>query len=174
MKRLVPIGLAILLIFTATPALAKDLVQNETAGPYRLKLELLPPEQFYTAKQVSTDEAKAGGMLILGGAEPVQPDASSHPDHHLIVHVYDKATHQPLQDAKVQLTLQRLNSEGQPIGKAEAVPVVKMQAIASKDGKDAGIVRSTHYGNNVTLAPGDYRIVADANGHKATFTIDVS
>jgi hypothetical protein len=165
MKRLVAVGVPIFLMFMAMPGLAKDLVQSETAGPYRIELELLPPEPFYSAKQVAAGEGKSG-MLIVSGAEPVQPDASSHPDHHLVVHVFQKTTDQAVTNAKVRLTVQALDAKGQPTGKVRKVPVVRMQMI----GKGAA---TTHYGNNVSLPSGDYRVEAIANGHPASFVIKV-
>ena len=45
-----------------------------------------------------------------------------------------------------------------------AVPVVVMEAM----GKGPG---STHYGNNVTMPPGAYRVDVTVNGTKASFSI---
>ena len=39
--------------------------------------------------------------------------------------------------------------------------------------KDMGAAATTHYGNNVSLPPGDYRVEAVANGHRADFKIKV-
>jgi hypothetical protein len=181
MKRTVAIGISMLLIFMAVAAQAKDLSQTKNAGPYRLELELLPPEPFYTAKQVSSGEGKAG-MLIMGGAEPIPPDAPSHPNHHLVIHVFDKTTNKPLQNANVRLIVQALDSSGKPTGQPQEVPIVKMQMIATAGSSSMGGMSgmggtgnpaSTHYGNNVSLAPGDYRVLAVANGHRASFTIKV-
>ncbi len=182
MKRLVAVGVPIFVMFLAIPGLAKDIVQNKIAGPYRLELELLPPEPFYTANQVAAGEGKSG-MLILSGAEPVQPDAPSHPDHHLVVHVIQKATGEAVMNAKVSLTVQALDSKGQPTGEVQRVPVVKMQMIGmggmGSMGNMSGMgsmggAATTHYGNNVSLPPGDYRVVATANGHRAYFVIKVA
>lgn len=166
MKRLAAIGVPIFLVFLAIPGLAKDIVQSETAGPYRIELEVLAPEPFYSAKQVAAGKIKSG-MLTLGGAEPVQPDAPSHPNHHLVVHVFEKTTNKVITNAKVRLTVQALDSRGQPTGKVQKVPVVRMQMVG-------GGPEMTHYGNNVSLPPGDYRVEAIANGHAASFTIKVA
>jgi hypothetical protein len=110
------------------------------------------------------------GMLILGGAEAIQPNASSHPDHHLVVHVFQKTTNKALTNANVHLTVQPLDSKGQQTGKALKVPVVRMQVI----GMGAmGAAETTHYGNNVTLPLGDYRVEATANGCPVNFVINV-
>jgi hypothetical protein len=181
LKRFLVLGVPIFLILTAAPSLAKDIVQTRTAGPYRIELQVLAPEPFYTAKQVAAGGVKSG-MLILGGAEPVQPDAPSHPNHHLVVHVFQKTTDKPLQNAKVALAVQPLDSKGQPTGNAIAVPVVRMQMISSgatggmsgmagMGGMAMGNPSTTHYGNNVSLPAGDYRVEATANGHRADFLI---
>ena len=166
MKRLIALGIPLLMMFIATRGLATNIDQSKTAGPYRVELQVLPPEPFYSAKQVAAGESKSG-MLILGGAEPVQPDAPSHPDHHLIVHVFQKTTGKAMTDAKVRLTVQPLDSKGQPTGKVQKVPVVRMQMIGMGP-------EMTHYGNNMTLPPGDYRVEALANGYPAHFVINVT
>jgi hypothetical protein len=166
MKRLVALGVPLFVMLVATPGLAKNIDQSKTAGPYRVELQILPPEPFYSAKQVAAGASKSG-MLILGGAEPIEPDAPSHPDHHLIVHVFQKTTGKAITNAKVSLAVQPLDSKGQPTGRVQKVPVVRMQMI----GKGP---ETTHYGNNITLPPGDYRVEAIANGHPVYFTINVT
>jgi hypothetical protein len=173
MKPAVLIGVPMFLAFMATTLLAKNIDQSKTAGPYRIELEVLPPEPFYSAKQVAAHESKTG-MLILGGAKPVQPDAASHPDHHLVVHVFQKTTNKALTDAKVHLTVQPLDSKGQPTGKAMKVPVVRMQMTGMSGMGGMGAAETTHYGNNVSLPPGNYRVEAIANGYPAYFVINVS
>jgi hypothetical protein len=87
MKSWIAIAMLIVPIFLPRVGLANDIKQDLTSGPYRIELELLPPEPFYSAKRVAAAEAKSG-MLVLGGAQPVQPEALSHPNHHLVVHVF--------------------------------------------------------------------------------------
>jgi hypothetical protein len=173
MKPAVMVGVPIFLMVMATTVLAKNIDQTKTAGPYRIELEVLPPETFYSAKQVAAGESKMG-MLILGGAEPVQPDAPSHPDHHLVVHVFQKTTNKALTNANVHLTVQPLDSKGQPTGKALKVPVVRMQMTGMGGMGGMGAAETTHYGNNVSLPPGDYRVEAIANGHPVSFVINIS
>lgn len=43
-------------------------------------------------------------MEIEGGAAPVAPDANSHPNHHLIVHVFDKQSDKAVADATVTMS----------------------------------------------------------------------
>jgi hypothetical protein len=166
-------GVPMFLAFMATTLLAKNIDQSKTAGPYRIQLEVLPPEPFYSAKQVAAGESKMG-MLILGGAEPVQPNAPSHPDHHLVVHVFQKTTNKALTNANVHLTIQPLDNKGQPTGQAMKVPVVRMQMTGMSGMGGMGAAQTTHYGNNVSLPPGDYRVEAIANGYPASFEIKIS
>lgn len=162
-RHLFVLAMSILLMSVAVPALAKKIDQSKNAGPYRVELVVLPPEPFYTAKQVAAGEGKSG-MLIVSGAEPVEPDAPSHPDHHLIVHVFQKKTGEVVTDAKVRLAVQPLNSKGEPTGKVEEVPVVVMRMIGMG-------TASTHYGNNVSLPSGEYRVNATINDHSTHFVI---
>ncbi len=147
------------------PAKATDLMKTATTGELRIELHVMAAEPFYSAEQVKADP-KLEGMLIIAGAKPLSPDAPAHPNCHLIVHVFDAQTGNPLSDAKVSMKYQMLDKNGKPQGAATAVPVVVMQVI----GKGAA---STHYGNNVVLPGGTYAVTVAANGNAAVFHIDV-
>ena len=103
----------------------------------------------------------------MGGARPVAPDAASHPNHHLVVHVFDAKTGKAITDAMVSMNFQRLDDKGRPNGAVVDVPVVVMQAI----GKGP---QSTHYGNNVAMPNGTYSIAVTVNGKKTEFRLSVS
>jgi len=148
-------------IALAVPAAAKDTMQTKTAGTYRIELHVLPAEPFYTADEVAAKHPTMG-MLIEGGAAPVKPDADTHPNHHLVVHVFDRKTSQAVTDANVSLSFEPLGRGNKPAGALVDVPVVNMQAIGQGP-------KSTHYGNNVVMPPGSYRITATVNGEKAVF-----
>jgi hypothetical protein len=124
---------------------------TRSAGPYRIELDLLPAEPFATPAQVASGAATEG-MVALGGARPVPMMRAN---HHLVAHVYG-ANGRALTAADVHIRYQRS-------GDAPAtVPIVRMEAV----GKGP---QSTHYGNNVQLAPGAYDVTVTANGHAATF-----
>ena len=57
--------------------------------------------------------------------------------------------------------------KGNPVGTPIEVPVVVMQAI----GKGPS---STHYGNNVTMPAGRYKVTVTVGGRMAVFTVTVS
>jgi hypothetical protein len=161
------LGFVVLLCSIAAPAGADTMmpgmmmaqpVTSRTAGPYRIVLGFMPAEPFYTAGQVEARHIKEG-MLVVGGAAPVQPGAESHPNHHLVFHVYDATSGKALTGAHVSIAYRRSG------GAAVPLPVVEMQVI----GKGP---ESTHYGNNVTLPPGTYDVKVTVNGsHSATFSV---
>ena len=126
-------------IVMSASANAADAMRTKTVGPYRVELHVLPAEPFFSKEEVVAKHVKEG-MEIESGAAPVMLDAASHPNHHLIVHVFDKKTGQALTDATVTMKFASLNGKGSPAGAPVEVPVVVMQAI----GKGPS---STHYGN---------------------------
>jgi hypothetical protein len=142
---------------------AADVMQTKTVGAYRVELHVLPAEPFFSKQEVA-DKHVTEGMEIEGGAAPVAPDAASHPNHHLIVHVFDKRTGKAVTDATVTLSFVALDGKGNPAGTPNDVAVVVMQAI----GKGPA---STHYGNNVTMPAGPYNVTVTVNGQKAVFAV---
>lgn len=150
---------------SAFPSGDQNIVKTETTDGLKIELHVLPAEPFYTSDQVKANP-ELEGMLVRGGAEPLQPDAKAHPNHHLIVHVFDAKTGKPLTDADVSMKYQLTDKQGRPQGTATEVPVVIMQVI----GKGA---ETTHYGNNVVMPDGSYVVTVVANGKKAVFHVDV-
>jgi hypothetical protein len=153
-------------IAVAIPAAAKDVMKTKTVGAYRIELHVLPAEPFYTADEVAAKHPTMG-MVIQGGAAPVKPDADTHPNHHLVVHVFDRKTGQAITDAKVSLSFEPLGRGNKPVGASVEVPVVNMQAIGEGP-------KSTHYGNNVVMPAGSYRVSATVNDQKAVFQVGAS
>jgi hypothetical protein len=139
----------------------KAIERSQTTGPYRVRLVHLPAEPFVTAADVH-EKHLTSGMLVIRGATPVQPGAPSHPNHHLVVHVYNRVTSEPLHGATIRMTYAAASNAAAPV----TVPIVEMQAV----GKGPA---STHYGNNVTLTPGEYHVSVTVNG-KATTTFTVA
>ncbi len=160
--------LAALMTAIAHPgsANAADVMNTKSIGPYRVELHVLPAEPFFSRQDVAAKHLTEG-MEIEGGASPVMQDAPSHPNHHLIVHVFDMRTGQALADATVTMNFVRLDRRGRPEGAAVEVPVVVMQAI----GKGPP---STHYGNNVPMPTGRYQVTVTVDGKKVVFTTTVS
>jgi hypothetical protein len=153
-------------IVLSASANAADTMRTKTVGPYRVELHVLPAEPFFSKEDVAAKHVKEG-MEIEGGAAPVMLDAASHPNHHLIVHVFDKKTGKALTDATVTMKFSSLNGKGSPAGAPVDVPVVVMQAI----GKGRS---STHYGNNVTMPAGRYQVTVTVNGKTTVFRVSAS
>ncbi len=159
-------ALCVAVIAGAVAAHAADTMQTKTAGTYRVELHVLPAEPFFSKADVAAKNVKEG-MVIEGGAAPVAPDADSHPNHHLVVHVFDKPTGKVVSDATVTMSFVALDAKGNPTGTPSDVPVVIMQAV----GKGPA---STHYGNNVTMPAGRYSVSVTVNGQKAVFAVTAS
>ena len=83
------------------------------------------------------------------------------------MHVFDKETRQAVTDATVTMSFASLGRKGNPPGTPIEVPVVVMQAI----GKGPS---STHYGNNVTMPAGRYKVTVTVNSQMAVFDVTVS
>jgi hypothetical protein len=147
-------GVAFADTMTAVPAMSGMAAsQTMNAGSYKLVLNVLPAEPF-----VNPATHPTAGMVTIGGATPVQPGSATHPNHHLVVHVY-RADGSAVTGAHVTMTVTGSS------GRVLHVPVVEMQVA----GKGAP---STHYGNNLTLAPGSYTVVVTVGGSaSATFKI---
>jgi hypothetical protein len=150
----------------AVAAHAADTMRTKTVGAYRIELHILPAESFFSKADVAAKNVKEG-MEIEGGAAPVAPDADSHPNHHLVVHVFDKKSGKAVTDATVTMSLVPLDAKGRSSGAASDVPVVVMQAV----GKGP---TSTHYGNNVAMPAGRYSVTVTVNGQKAVFAVAAS
>ena len=148
-------------MLAAASAHAADVVQTKTVGAYRVELDVLPAEPFFSRQEVADKQVKEG-MEIEGGAAPVAPNADSHPNHHLVVHVFDGKSHRVITDAAVTMSFVSLDGKGSASEAPVVVPVVVMQMI----GKGPA---STHYGNNVTMPAGRYRVIVTVNGKTATF-----
>ena len=156
---------AIPFVFAFTYVQAGDVKVDTTLGDKRIELHVLPPEPFFTKDQVSAGKASEG-MLIMGGAAPVAPDADAHPNHHLVIHIFDMKTAKAITDAKVKMTFQSLDEEGRQTGSPVDVPIVVMQAIGKGE-------QSTHYGNNVVLPDGPLTISLVVNGKKLKLKLNV-
>jgi hypothetical protein len=160
------IATAMVVMLIGAAANAADVTQTKTVGPYRIELNVYPAEPFFTKQEVA-DKHVQNGMEIEGGAAPVAMDAASHPNHHLVVHVFDKQGGKAETAASVTMRFEPVDSKGKSAGAAQEVPVVIMQAI----GKGP---QSTHYGNNVTMPAGRYRVTVTVNGKQVVFIISAS
>jgi hypothetical protein len=157
-----------LAILSVPTARAADIKMTQTAGTYRIELNVLNAEPFGAPMNMGgmsgMGQSQGMSMVAKGGAAPVPPDAPSHPNHHLIVHVSDAASGKVVTDAAVTMSFTPMDSSGKDSGPATPVPVVVMEA------SGAGPA-STHYGNNVTMPPGTYHVDVTVNGSATSFRV---
>lgn len=151
-KMLSPIlSLALGLALVPAAAHAQTVVKTAMAGSYSVTLRVLPAESF---------AGPHAAMARDAGAQPDLLSAAVHPNHHLVAFV--KKAGKPVEDAKVSIGYRETSPKK---GSWIALPVVRMHV----KGKS---LATTHYGNNVKLAPGHYDVRVSVNGSKpATFSI---
>lgn len=142
---LIAVPSVLALVAMLMPGLAKASVIREkgAAGPYSVTLKVLPAESFSGAK---------GEMVRDGGAQPNTLTRPTHPNHHLVAFVAEGGT--PVENARVAISYRRLSPKA---GKWTRFPVVRMHVAGQG-------LKTTHYGNNVRLAPGSYQAHVTVNG----------
>jgi hypothetical protein len=133
---------------------AQTISQNAMAGAYSVTLKVLPAESF------SGPNAE---MAWDGGARANLVNGPAHPNRHLVAFVEKDG--KPVEDATVSIQYHRLSP---PTTKWTSLPVARMH-VAGK-GLD-----TTHYGNNLQLAPGRYEARVSVNGSpRAVFTFSLA
>jgi hypothetical protein len=135
--------LGILLIPLA--AHAQKISKTAETGGYSITLKVLPAESF---------GGSHAEMARDGGAEPNAINGPEHPNHHLVAFV--KEDGKPVETAKVSISYRNISSKK---GEWVSLPVARMH-VAGKG------LETTHYGNNVKLAPGKYEARVVVNGSK--------
>jgi hypothetical protein len=140
------LSLALAAFLVPTAVRAQNISQTGHSGPYAVALKVLPAEAF---------AGPHAEMAHDGGAAPALVNGPVHPNHHLVVFI--KKDGKPVEDAQVKITYRR------GMGAWETLPVARMHVV----GKG---LETTHYGNNVKLAPGKYEVRVSVDGEKhATF-----
>jgi len=167
--RLIVISGAIIIIavsgaeYTAYAQAGKGIVDT-TLNNMHIELHIEKAKPFFTKDQVEANGVK-DGMLIIRGAKPLIPGADINPNRHIAIHIFDIKNAAAVTNAKVEMSLQPLDTEGNNSGRVIEVPIVVMETI----GKG---VQSTHYGNNVILLDGSYVALISINGKKLKFNIN--
>jgi hypothetical protein len=154
----------IFMVVTSAAIQAGQFKADTTVGGMRIELNVLPAEPFVTKDQVKAGDVKEG-MVIIGGAKPMENDAATNPNRHLVVHIFDVNTAKAITDAHVEMSYQPLDEKGNQAGGPIEVPVVVMQAVGKGE-------ESTHYGNNVIMLDGPYVVDVSVNGKKLKFKLD--
>lgn len=135
-----------------TSSRAQDVNEVARSGPYTFNLKVLPPETFHGAH---------AEMMHDSGAAAVAVNGAEHPNHHLVVFI--KKAGKPVEDAQVAIAYRESGRKHW-----QELPVARMH-VAGKGPE------TTHYGNNVQLAPGKYEVrVTVARVTSATFHITLA
>ena len=128
---------------------AQEISKEAKAGKYSVTLKVLPAESF------SGPQAE---MVRDGGAPANDLNGPAQPNHHLVAFV--KEGDKPVENAKVSIAYRDSSSK---TAKWTTLPVARMH-VAGKGPE------TTHYGNNLKLAPGNYEVRVTVNGSgPATF-----
>ena len=135
------------------------------AGPYRLVLGVGPAERMLTAAEAKRTHAQTGEVMLGGMMPAAMPMGGTsmggmQVQRHLEVHVVDRAMGMVVSNASVSMQLER------PGGAVQNLSLLRMYGV--KQG-----MKDLHYGANVTLGTGDYKIHVRANGHQATLTVRI-
>jgi hypothetical protein len=137
--------------------------QQAQTAHYRLELKIGPTEKMFTAGQVAKQQPAEGEVMVGGtmsmGMSPMSMDMGD--TRHLEVHVYSLDKGAVVTDARVVIAVMNIASK-----KAQKVSAAKMYGI--KEGPS-----DTHYGDNVSMPPGNYGIKITVNGEKAEFTVAI-
>lgn len=123
---------------------AQGVSRTAKTGAYTITLRVLPAESF---------AGPHAAMARDGGAQPNLLDGSTHPNHHLVAFI--RKGGKAVESATVGISYRQLKPTA---GEWTALPVVRMH-VAGKS------LATTHFGNNVHLAPGSYeaRVIVDGS-----------
>lgn len=155
-------AVAVLSLVGTTAAFAKaDNNMTKTVDGYTIALKVLPAESFVSVADANKS-ANAGEMVNGGDADIVAKDGPKAPNHHIVVFI--KKDGKPVEDADVTIAYKNKNGSS---SKMTSEPVSRMW-VAGKGKK------TMHYGNNVKLDPGEYRVQVVVNDRAKThFDISV-
>jgi hypothetical protein len=157
------LGLTGLMTSAALAANMAPLTQEVRTAHYRLELMLGPAEKMFSPAEAAAQHPTTGEVMFGDASMVGMPMAmmSMAPGEmrHLEVHVFSLDKGQIVTDAKVAIEVTGANPK-----RVEDVAVTKMYGV--KEGP-----ADTHYGNNVSLHPGNYTVEITVNGEKAEFAV---
>ncbi len=128
-----------------------------TAGVYRLTLMIGPREAMYTQAQARRSHPTTGEIMLRG----TMMGGMGMPNRHLEVHVLDRRTMRPASNPVVSIAYQATSPM---MMRPVQVPIAVMVGL-NMDMSDI------HYGNNVSMPGGTYRVSVHVNQASATYTV---
>jgi len=157
-----PIAAGFAALLAAAPAPAAPVKATMETQHYRLELDIGANEKMYSKAEADKTKPPSGEIMV-SGAMAGMPMNQAMPDgiapRHLEVHVVSKASGKTVRDAQVSISI--TDAAGTQI---TVVPIAAMYGI--QEGPE-----DWHYGNNVMIAPGEYRVLVTANGEQASFEV---
>jgi len=135
--------------------------ESAVAGPYRLVLQIGPLEKMYTRAQLKQQHPMSGevmlsGTMVMGGMGGMSGPT---PNHHLELHIYNRTTGTVVTKAVVAITIRTASGK-----LLERLPIAEMRGVTSG-------VSDTHFGNNVALQSGTYRVDVQVESARASFKV---
>jgi len=155
LKTCAAVVLALLLPGVAFAAGAGMMTQQAQTEHYRLVLGVGPAEPMYSKAEAAKTHPPSG-MIVTGGQMPKAMSGTAMDARHVVVHVYSLPTRKVVTTATCTITVVNRGT-----GTRMAVPIATMYSAAQGPS-------SWHYGNNITMPPGAYDIIATANVERAT------
>ena len=151
MRKLVPFLVVFTVVLGAGAARAAQhegpISETKKQGPYSIDLKILPAESF---------EGPNAEMAWDSGARPVPKGGAESPNHHMVVFISKDG--QPVDKADVTIRYRKASEKAW-----KALPVAKMHVAGGSPAK------TTHFGNNVRLEPGE-KYVAGVSVDGGPFT----
>jgi hypothetical protein len=146
---------------TVHAASGGTLIKVGSTNAFNLVAEIGPLQAMYTPSQAATQHPKSGEVMFSG--EMVMPPGNqSSPDwKHLEVHIFDKKTGDVVKTLSPTITVSDTLS-----GKSLQIPNVAMQGVVEGGG-------DYHYGNNVYLPAGAYRVTVMVGSETTSFDFNV-
>ena len=140
-------------------------VRGVVTGPYLLTLDIGPMEHMYTVAEYNRLHPTSG-EIMLRGAMMMGGMGMGMPNHHLELHVMDRRTMRVVTDAMVGISYQPVVRMGAMALRPTTVPVAVMRGIGMG-------MTDIHYGNNVYMTHGSYRIMVRVDQAYATYKVSL-
>lgn len=132
--------------------------QNATTQHYKLSLLIGLPAQMLSMNQ--TGNATSGEVMVRGEMA-IMVGMNVTGMYHLEIHVYNLTTGVVLSNMNVTIHIVNDNTN-----QTENVPVAVMYDVTIGPS-------DTHFGNNVSLSPGNYTVIVNVSADTATFHITI-
>jgi len=151
---------------TGTPAHRPSMAMGPvtipvTAGAYRITLMIGPREAMYTQAQARRTHPTTGEIMLRGVMMGGMGMGMDMPNRHLEVHVLDRRAMRPVSNPMVSITYQATSPM---MMRPVQVPVAVMVGVSMN-------MSDIHYGNNVYMPAGTYRVSVHVNTAYATYTV---